>query len=86
MSIVDEETRWFKDGQQLQVNNASDNRLVTSGGNNGSHPSLIIWQLSREDSGDYFCELHNAMGRGRPKLPLRLSVLYVTSVVLQIEP
>ncbi|RWS16485.1 MAM domain-containing glycosylphosphatidylinositol anchor protein 2-like protein, partial [Dinothrombium tinctorium] len=84
-TLYEEETRWFKDGQELLLNESA-NHFISSGGYNGSFPVLTILNLSRADSGDYLCEVANLMGRGRSKQVVRIDVLYPPTVHLRIHP
>lgn len=83
MALLPNDTKWFKDGLQLDT---SSSQYLTSGGTGGEYPKLTIYDLTRNDTGDYGCEVSNLMGTGRPKQALRLDVFFVPSVVLQIYP
>lgn len=81
--LVPNSTRWFKDGQLLEL---AESRLVESTTATG-YPTLTFKQVHRRDSGRYDCQLSNSVGPSE-RLPgseaARLEVNFRPSVRLRL--
>lgn len=80
MDLLPNQTKWFRNDQQIDISSA---RFMSY---NKQHPVLTIVNVSREDSGNYFCEVSNQIGPGRSQQSVNLNVIYRPKVALKIYP
>jgi hypothetical protein len=79
--LIENSTLWYKDNELLPLNDTTHYISQLSG-----YPILTIVNLTRNDSGSYYCTLSNQIGVGKPEAPVLLNVLYPPTVNLQIYP
>ncbi|KAF7488474.1 Hemicentin-2 [Sarcoptes scabiei] len=80
-TLLENETVWFKDGRLLDVSDRSHYSVTTV-----NHPILTIMNVKRNDSGNYYCSIANALGSGVPNSTVHLNVLYPPEVSLSVYP
>jgi hypothetical protein len=79
--LIENSTLWYKDNELLPLNDTTHYISQLSG-----YPILTIVNLTRNDSGAYYCTLSNQIGVGKPEAAVLLNVLYPPTVNLQIYP
>ena len=82
--LLENSTRWFKDGHQLSLDRARHLESQTKTG----YPMLKIAQPNRHDAGHYECQVSNELGTSQ-RLPAgetcKLEVHFRPSVALQVR-
>lgn len=72
---------WYKDGQQLNWNSLTKNKISSATDIRGI-PTLTINSINRNDTARYSCHLKNAFGRGNSITETLLQVSCKLSFVL----
>nr|XP_046910344.1 hemicentin-1-like isoform X1 [Dermatophagoides farinae] len=80
--LLENETIWFKDGRRLDISDRS--RYIIESVTNS--PTLVIMDVTRNDTGHYHCTLANTFGSGVPNSSIYLNVLYPPIVSLFVYP
>lgn len=80
-TLLHNETVWYKDGHVLDTTN-SDHYAT----NFAESPVLTILDVTRGDSGHYYCSMANELGSGVPQTYVHLNVLYPPTVSLLVHP
>nr|XP_027199908.1 hemicentin-1-like isoform X1 [Dermatophagoides pteronyssinus] len=80
--LLENETIWFKDGRRLDMSDR--NKYIIESAINS--PTLVILDVTRNDTGHYHCTLANTFGSGVPNSSIYLNVLYPPIVSLLVYP
>lgn len=79
--LLENETVWYKDGRVLDVSDSDHYNT-----NFANYPILTILDVTRNDTGHYYCTMANELGAGVPETFVYLNVLYPPTVSLLVNP
>ncbi|KAI2799613.1 hypothetical protein BLOT_011519, partial [Blomia tropicalis] len=80
--LLENETVWYRDGRLLDFDETNHRFSSHFTG----YPILTIRNVSRNDTGHYYCSMANQLGSGVPSSTTYLNVLYPPTVTLLIHP